>query len=165
MLPHKATGARSAVLKRTCLSLQWGGFWTGEEKFPVCTGWMRVLVVKTYRIGAGMVEWEVVFGGLKEGGQAGRLVIIWSLSTRAAPHSPTAEGPRPCCAYHRPPMDSLQPERNKRQECVLPLPPIYLRLSLLTPTPHVSQKNGSSPWLTLYFFIMKWFMESLANLE
>lgn len=36
---------------------------------------MRVLVVKTYRIGAGMVEWEVVFGGLKEGGrQAG-----WSL--------------------------------------------------------------------------------------
>lgn len=33
---------------------------------------MRVLVVKTYRIGAGMVEWELVCGGLKrEGGLVG----------------------------------------------------------------------------------------------
>lgn len=99
--------------------------------------------------------------GLKKEGAL--LVIIWSLSTTPASHSPTPEGSRPCCVYHRPPMDSLKSDRNKRQDCALPLPRIYLRLTLLTSTLHVSQKNKLYSWLSLCVFIIKCCIKMLTK--
>lgn len=148
---HKTAGAWPAIWKGpashwvrerwTGEGKEWMGGRGGEkkEKFLVYAGWMRVLVVKTYRIGAGMVEWELVCGDWR--GRGVLLVIIWSLSTTPASHSPTPEGSRPCCVYHWPPMDSPKSDRNKRQDCALPLPRIYLRLTLLTSTLHVSVRD------------------------
>lgn len=102
--------------------------------------------------------------GLKKKG--GLLVIIWSISTTPAPHSPTPEGSRPCCVNYRPPMDSLKSDRKRRQDCVLPLPRIYLRLTLLTSTLHVSQRNELYSWFSLYVFIVKCYIKMLlTNLE
>ncbi len=119
---------------------------------------------QTYRIGAGMVEWELVCGEWRKRGFL--LVFIWSLSTTPAPHSPSLEGSRPCCVYHRPPMDSLKSDRNKRQDCVLPLPHIYLRLTLSTSALRVSQRNKLYSWLSLCVFIIKCYINMwLTNLE
>lgn len=142
---HKNSRIPASRLKGTCPSPSEGAVnWRrerpeGKEKFLVYDGWMGVLSDQTYRIGGGLVEWELVCRGFKEVGAL--LVIIWSLSTTPAPHSPTPEGSCPCCVYHRPPMDSFKSDRNRRQACALPLPRIYLRLTLLTPSQRVSQKN------------------------
>lgn len=163
---HKTAGARPACLKRTCLSVERGCTELesgGKRKVSRIHRLNEGFSGQAYRIGAGMVEWEVVCGDWRRRG--GLLVIIWSLSTTPAPHSPTPEGSRPCCVYHRPPMDSLKSDRNKRQDCALLLPRIYLRLTLLTSALHVSQRNKLYSWLSLYVFIIKCYIKMLTNLE
>lgn len=56
-------------------------------------------------------------------------------------------------------MDSPKSDWNKRQECELPLPHIYLRLTLLTSTLHVSRRNELYSRLALYVFIMKCYVK------
>ena len=129
----------------------------GKRKVSRIHGLNEGLSGQTYRIGAEMVEWELVCGAWRGGGL---LVIIRSLSTTPASHSPTPEGSCPCCVYHRPPMGSLKSDRNKRQACVLPLPRIYLGLTLLTSTLHVSQRNKLYSWLSLCVFIIKCYIKS-----
>ena len=114
---------------------------------------------QTYRIGGGTVEREVVCGDWRRRG--GLLVIIWSISTTPAPRSATPEGSHPRCVNHRPPMDSLKSDRNKRQDCVLPLPRIYLRLALLTPALHVPPRNKLYSWLSLCVVIIKCYIKML----
>lgn len=137
--------------------------WTGEGKewrekeevSPICR-LNEGLSGQTYRIKAGMVEWEVewevVCGDWRKGEL---LVIIRSLSRTPAPHSPPPEGSHPCCVYHSPPMDSIKSDRNKRENCVPPLSCIYLRLSLLTSALHVCERNKLYSWLSLNVFIIK----------
>lgn len=176
---HKTAGAWPAVWKGPA-SLEWAstelekGQSEGERgrgrKVSRIHRLNEGLSGQTYRIGAAMVEWELVCGDSRRGGVRGwrgaLLVIIWSLSTTPVSHSPTSEGSGPCCVYHGPPMDSLKSDRNKRQDCVLPLPRIYLRLTLLTPALHASQRSKLYSWFGLCIFIIKSGIKMLlTNLE
>lgn len=127
---HKTAGAPASCLKRTCLSTR--ANWSGElEKGDrAALGVVEGGVSRIHRLNEGLWVVEPIElsrnGGVGVGMQGdwrGRgvlLVIIWSLSTTPASHSPTPEGSRPCCVYHWPPMDSLKSDRNKRQDCALP---------------------------------------------
>lgn len=71
---HKNSGSPASRLKRTFLSLEWGstelekGKSGGKRKVSHMHRLNEGLSGQTYRIGAGMVEWELVCGEWRKGG-------------------------------------------------------------------------------------------------
>lgn len=111
ILPIKQRELRPAIWKGAGLSVEWGSteyYFKSTEKGKSGEKWKvshthrlnEGLSGQTYRIVAGIVEWEVVCGDWRRRGSF--LVIIWSLNTTPAPHSPNPEGSCSCCVYHSP---------------------------------------------------------------